>query len=342
MFKINEVKIFPSEELSKPNIKRKNLLHFVICADEYVIYPLGVLIFSILKNNNTDCFFHIFFRGEISQNEESRYRFLCNEYNCVIKVYNLDDYYFKNLQGNKDITVTAFYRLIAPYILHKEEIKKCLYLDTDILCIKDVSNLFKVDLKDKIAYVIKDATSIPKYWDEYCKSIGMKSQKYFNSGVLLIDIDNYLMNDIGIKAIKLASKNDYKYLDQDVLNILLEGKVIFDNENHNNCTMSVQSQQICLDKITLVHFTGTKKPWKKYTCLWGGEYKERGSYEWKYQFYKKWRDYAYLSPWKSCGFELPKKAEEWRYLMKMYYFPQKKYIKGLFAYLKYLKIKTFN
>ena len=137
----------------------------------------------------------------------------------------------------------SFAHKIAKSYLHQ-----CLYLDTDILCIKDVSNLFKVDLKDKIAYVIKDATSIPKYWDEYCKSIGMKSQKYFNSGVLLIDIDNYLMNDIGIKAIKLASKNDYKYLDQDVLNILLEGKVIFDNENHNNCTMSVQSQQICLDK----------------------------------------------------------------------------------------------
>ena len=101
-------------------------------------------------------------------------------------------------------------------------------------------------------------------------------------------------------------------------------------------------EHILVDKITLVHFTGTKKPWKKYTCLWGGEYKERGSYEWKYQFYKKWRDYAHLSPWKNCGFELPKKAEEWRYLMKMYYFPQKKYIKGIFAYLKYLKMKTFN
>lgn len=343
MFKINEVKIFTPEELSKSNIKHKNLLHFSMCADKNVLYPMGVLIFSILKNINEKSEFHIFFRGILPNEEETKYQTLCDEFKCIIKVYFIDENSFNELQGTADITITAFYRLIAPYILYQNGIKKCLYLDTDILCIKDISNIFQINLNDKIAYVVKDATSEPEKLKKYCKDLRKKDHNFFNSGVLLIDIKKYCENDIGKKTIELKKQGrDMRYVDQGVLNIALEGKVVFDNENYNNCTMSVRNQEILVDKITLVHFTGTKKPWKKYTCLWGGEYKERGSYEWKYQFYKKWRDYAHLSPWKNCGFELPKKAEEWRYLMKMYYFPQKKYIKGIFAYLKYLKMKTFN
>ena len=115
--------------------------------------------------------------------------------------------------------------------------------------------------QDDIAYVIGDSTSSPEKWKHYCRAIGMKTNKYFNSGVLLLNISKYLKNDIGIKALLLLKNNQYKYMDQDVLNILLEGKCSYDPDITYNCTMSVTNdkyQKYLDDGIKIVHFTGDK------------------------------------------------------------------------------------
>ena len=149
--------------------------------------------------------------------------------------------------------------------------------------------------RDAIAYVIGDSTSSPEKWKHYCRAIGMKTNKYFNSGVLLLNISKYLKNDIGIKALLLLKNNQYKYMDQDVLNILLEGKCSYDPDITYNCTMSVTNdkyQKYFDDGIKIVHFTGDKKPWKLFTSIWGEQNNPASNndvYAWKYQYYRKVR-----------------------------------------------------
>ena len=89
-----------------------------------------------------------------------------------------------------------------------------------------------------------------------------------------------------------------------------------------------------------MHFTGDKKPWKLFTLNWGeNECISRNDvYSWKYQYYKKWREYAKASPWKDVPLSLPQNAHEWRYLSKMY-LKTGEYIYALKAYAKYLTIK---
>lgn len=317
-----------------------HLKNISLCADKNVIRPLGVLMCSVLQHNSgSDLAFHIFFDGSMDSENVQKLTEVGRRFHCVIVLYELSDTLFANFSTRKNITATAYYRLIVPYILDNCNVKKCLYLDTDTLVLNNLSPLFQHS--EGIAYVVQNSTSIPNWWKQYCQELGMKTNKYFNSGVLLLQIPEYIRFDIGHKAIQLLEKNAYQYMDQDVLNILLEGHTVFDQTVTYNCTMSATNDiYLGEDKVVIVHFTGDKKPWKLYTYYWGESWYrgDQKRYRWKYAYYKKWRECAEASLWADIPFESPHNSHEWRYLSKMY-FKGGKYGRCLKSYVQYIKAK---
>lgn len=315
---------------------RANIL---LCSDKNVIRGLGVTIISVLENMTMPCAIHIAFNGVLPEEEEARLVQIAQKYDVPFCVYWIDDSAIQHLNSNSFITITTYYRLLMPYIMKDFNIEKCLYLDTDILCAKDIANWYKQSLNDVIAVVTKDATSQPGLREnETCHKLGMKGLKYFNAGILLINIDEYVTHDIGSKAIELCSAQKFGEMDQDVLNILLEGHVLFDESYAYNCGMSVRNSEVPKE-ICLIHFTGAKKPWKLCTS----EFSEKtpgffDDHSWKYSYYELWRKYWNISPWREVPLDLPKNYREWRYLSNMY-FRNGKLILGTKAYFKYLSSK---
>ncbi|MDA0624950.1 glycosyl transferase family 8, partial [Acinetobacter baumannii] len=136
---------------------------------------------------------------------------------------------------------------------------------------------------------------------DYIKSIGLNSNnKYFNSGVLFINVKAWNDFQVFEKFNQLISKRDYKFPDQDVLNILLENKVNFIDEKFNFFTQ---------EKIhpVLIHFVSSPKPWSV-----------AASHSAKYL------EYYYQSPWKDQPLDAPKNSKE-----------AKKYAKILWRQSKY-------
>lgn len=325
-------------------VKYHDCLNVAVCADKNVIRSLGVLLYSILSNATGEKYvFHIFFNGKLPEEDIRRLRSLGQSFDSMIVVYTFDNNFFTGFYTAGYLTITAYYRLVVPYVLNQYGIKHCLYLDTDIIVVSDISNMFEF-AQDDIAYVIGDSTSTPGKWERYCREMGMKTNKYFNSGVLLLNIPNYLKYDVGMRALSLLKNKQYKYMDQDVLNILLEGRCSFSSDIAYNCTMSVTNEKYrkCIDgEIKIVHFTGDKKPWKLFTSNWGGQNEcvsKKDTHSWKYPYYKKWREYAEASPWKDVPLSLPQNAHEWRYLSRMY-LKTGNYVHALKAYVRYLMIK---
>ena len=314
--------------------------NIAVCTDNNVVQAMGVLLFSILKNNQQQFSFHIFFRGEIDSVDLIRIEDLSNLYDVTIVIYFINDSKLSFLYSTNNISITSYYRLFMPYILQSLNILKVLYLDVDMICVAEISEIFSKKLGNKIAYVTKSFTSNPGFWKKYCYEIGMSDCNYFNAGMMLINVPMYIKEDIGNKAISLASKG-YKYMDQDVLNILLENKIVLDDQSCYNCTMSVTNDNYEKDKVKIIHFTGNKKPWKLYTSIWGDIYIINNEYSWKYYYYKLWREYAEMSPWKNIRYDYPKEYTEWRYMAKMY----KKigrYVSALNAYKKYIILKYIH
>lgn len=325
--------------------QNKDSVHIALCADKNVIRSLGVTIFSILKNIKQTCTFHIFFNGMLPAEEQDRFHNLVSTYNTTIIFYAVNNTYFSQFHSTQAITVTTYYRLIIPYYFETIGIKRFLYVDTDILCIHDISAIFTKNLEDKIAYVVKNSEYVQAAQSKYRTSIGINQDTYFNAGVLLIETTPYINNDIGKKAIQLATSKAYHDMDQDILNILLNGKVIFDSEYFYNFTMQIHDDEWkpdWKDKIKLIHFTSDKKPWKLYTSNWGENKKaiQDTVHSWKYPYFKLWRQYASESPWKDVPLDMPKNYKEWRYLSTRYR-QNGEFIKAAKAYYQYM-VSKFN
>lgn len=313
--------------------------NIAVCTDKNVVRAMGVLLFSILQNNPSRFAFHIFFRGKLDSENKIKIQYLSEKFHVPIVIYFMKDEMLYDLHKTENISITTYYRLLMPYVLEEEGVTKVLYLDVDMLCKGNIEELFSIDMQKNVACVVKGFTSIPEWWKRYCAFLGMRGNRYFNAGMMLINIPIYIRQDIGNKAIQLASERNYKYMDQDVLNILLEDKVICDTASQYNCTMSVRNHEFDENKVKIVHFTGSKKPWKLYTTLWDSNYcfgdKE---HSWKYSYYEQWRTCAGQSPWKNVPYDKPKSYTEWRYLSDMYRHAGE-YKKACNAYVKYLLYK---
>ena len=107
-----------------------------------------------------------------------------------------------------------------------------------------------------IAFVVEDYGFMINKNKNYWKILGLKSNQYFNSGFLIINIEKYIKNNIAEKAIELLKKNSYPHMDQDVLNILLDEEVIVSKNFKYNLVTSVPDEYNT-DDVVVVHFTGT-------------------------------------------------------------------------------------
>lgn len=193
--------------------------------ENYAIY-LYVAIKSILKNNkDSSIHFYVFneYLSEISKSEilklKKKYIFkidfieIISEIECkdfpIWKVYNskLVNYRF----------------LIADYMKRIGE-NKFLYLDADIICKKSLRNLYETNLAN-YAFGL-----VPSGYDKeerlFIPKLNLKKgHKYAYSGLLLVDVENYMKQKIKDNIIKIAHMrgDELHWPDMDLLNLVCDG-----------------------------------------------------------------------------------------------------------------------
>ena len=142
-------------------------------------------------------------------------------------------------------------------------IDKALYLDCDILLKDDISRLYDTKLGNNLIGAIHDSfVDTNKALGQYVKHrIGVKAKKYFNAGVILMNLKEMRKFDFKDKFINLLSSVKFDVAqDQDYLNALCKGRVKFIEEKWN--FMPLESQNVN-KKISLIHFNLDYKPWQK-------------------------------------------------------------------------------
>lgn len=87
------------------------------------------------------------------------------------------------------------YRLLIDQVVTASRV---IYLDCDILVTRDISDLWQIDLEDKVVGCVRDFCElesmerdykIPRRYVETRQFLGIKQGEYFNSGVLLMNLD---------------------------------------------------------------------------------------------------------------------------------------------------------
>ncbi|MBZ7932577.1 glycosyltransferase family 8 protein [Campylobacter sp. RM10543] len=278
------------------------MYHLVFSADENYIKYTSVLITSIILNTDKNKKFQDFDKNSNVKNEKYFFHILSNFisdktrekllnlqnalneiFPCEIIIHIKNDEDFKNfpISGAAHSLKLPYYRLKLSSIFD-ESVKKCLYLDSDMLCMCDIRELFSINLKDKIAGVVGDPGSKKskiKFKENNKKKIFYFDENYFNSGLLLINLEEYKKHNIEQKCEELASKCYYiKAADQDLLNATIETKlrykldfaynfstiafcyVICKDENKNRLNYTRDEFNKSIKNPKILHYG--EKPWK--------------------------------------------------------------------------------
>ena len=129
----------------------------------------------------------------------------------------------------KYISIATFFRMLIPDLLPLE-VKKAIYLDCDLVVRGNLEELWQVDLGENYVLAAQDtwirSVSDPNGLLNY-RELGIPSEaKYFNAGVLVINLKKWREDKICAEAMNYLRQNR-KYIrwhDQDVLNPILAGK----------------------------------------------------------------------------------------------------------------------
>lgn len=238
------------------------------------------------KERNEGYLFHIL-SDKISIATQDKLKALENQLNqiypCSILTHIIDDSKFSSfpLSGAAHTNLLPYYRLKLDEYLDPS-VTKCLYLDSDMLCLCDLRELFAIDLKDNILAAINDPGTKKRKikFKENSKIITHKfTNDYFNSGFLLFNTKAYREYQIEQKCQAIAQNATYiKAADQDLLNAtipqdkLLKLPIAYnfssisfcfaickDEQRHRlNCTRAEFMQSYKHPKI--IHYG--EKPWK--------------------------------------------------------------------------------
>lgn len=157
----------------------------------------------------------------------------------------------------------VLYRLALPTLLKSS--KKVLYLDCDVVVNDSLRELWNLNLENSYAAVVDEGKFNPKAYD-YKRRIGMKiDAPYFNSGVMLINLEKWRSDNLEQKLFEyIVSCNHPLVLpDQDVLNKVLSGKITTIAEKWNFLVPEfLFLKKTSSNAPVIFHFATRTKPWQ--------------------------------------------------------------------------------
>lgn len=279
---------------------------------------MGVTITSIAKNNPDLALTCHVFANSIEQIDINRLKLLSKQYQIDIILYLIDDRHFQGLPTKRYLPIPTYFRFILPKVVNADRV---LYLDSDIICLKSIMPLVELDLEDNITATVTDIR-----YTATTRSKALHTARYFNAGVLLIDIKKWNQNKISEQALEMLfeTPDHFEFLDQDALNVLLDGKSKFINKNWNYILLE-KNRNGSHDAI-LLHCAANPKPW---TALY--DQKNKSVYF----------DYEKISPWAGLPLQLPNHYHDMRpYSKKLW--REGKYKESMIWLAKYIKNKSMK
>ena len=251
----------------------------LVCFQHNFVMPCGVMLKSLLEHCPNSFCIHAVTDPDVTNIDKERICSVVKEYNkSSITFYEIDSFILQQLprSKNKRFDRSVFYRLFLTSIL-PSTVTKVLYLDSDTLVVGDLTSLFDVDLDVGIAAVLNQSQN-----SEYFQRLNIsKSQLYFNSGVLLINLEWWRSHDIETKIIGYIKDNTaiLKNPDQDVLNFIFsQSRIILPLKFNVQSAffykdvfleipdfIKCEIEEAILSPV-IIHFIGWDKPWMKKCC----------------------------------------------------------------------------
>lgn len=165
----------------------------------------------------------------------------------------------------KALPSTSFFRLYIEKIVPKGT-KRVLYLDSDMIVLEHISRLWEIDLEGNIIAAVQDPgiLTLGCAWGGGVKNyadFGYKSEdKYLNSGMLLIDLDKWVKEEVMRKTLEVSQnyRDSIVYADQYCINAVLANRWLALDSKWNHFVNNNEPGAY------LLHYTGLKPIYSDY------------------------------------------------------------------------------
>lgn len=233
--------------------------------NEFVSHAL-ITIMSLIDNAGESLYqFHII-SSELNDADTTRIKKILDGTPHGLTYHHVGDELFSLLPTTSLFTKATYYRLLAPLLLPDAD--KVLYLDADMVCLNSPEELWTIPTGDNDIALVVSESDILK--DELVRNAGLIGTSYFNAGMMLIDVARWNRSHISEKAFSLLNNREIrlKYLDQDALNIILEGSVRYVSRRFNYIEMLAHNEHGYRTDVPsdtcILHYAGADKPWHEW------------------------------------------------------------------------------
>ncbi len=228
--------------------------HFLLVSNHSNLNALATLIYQIERLHTTYNYsIHIITESQVEidlfQEKLSPFNLDINFYTFDVNSTGVTSELFLEKNG---VARIAYAKIFAANIL-SPEITKVVYLDTDVLILKDLSKLFEINFSQSIAACVDSNEG---------QSDG--SQEVFNSGVMILNL-SAIRDNWNLDEVKLAFEENLvsQWMDMTILRKLFLDDW-FELPTSFNFIINGRSQKYYTEEdISIVHFAGYPKPWTK-------------------------------------------------------------------------------
>lgn len=271
----------------------------VSCADDAYAMPLAVTVRSALETLEPGCRIRLFILdGGISPESKSRLTGSWDDPRLSVEWLRPDVELVRDLPVSDHISIAAYLRLLMPALL-PDDVKRVIYMDADMLVRRSLTALWREPQGDDAILAVQDLAapyfdaeaSIPQF--ERCRGhlaafapvanfqeLGLPSDnKYFNSGLLVVDVDKWRREQIGRQVLDCLRDHREHVLwwDQYALNAVLarqwraldlrwnQGAHVFVYPTWRESWLDRQQFSQLRNDPWIVHFCSPAKPWH-YFC----------------------------------------------------------------------------
>lgn len=263
-----------------------------MAADQSYLPYASVVIHSILRHGSPDRYYDILLLSrDMTKESKSKLEAVLEKYpNASLRIVDMQVWEMLfSVQLSSYYTVETTYRLILLSDIFSQY-KRLIYIDCDLIVRKDILELEEVDMKGYPLAACRDYSiqlkqnakgavfmdNQPYSVENYCREqLGTDGyENYFNAGVLMFDTASCRQSQISVEmALKKLHDKKWYYNDQDVLNMLFDGRVHYLDTRWNylsdyeryasypHAALTNLYQKAYREKPAIIHYISGRKPW---------------------------------------------------------------------------------
>lgn len=263
----NKTKLDTMEEKKNTD----NPIVLVLAADQNYFEGLWVTLVSLFLYTNTSRHLKIYvFDGGIDNEGKDKLVSVLTKLNTNFSIRwiepNISRFTgFLSMGGN----YMAYSRLLIP---NNIEDPKVIWLDVDLLVLKDIETLWEVEMGEKaLAACLEAPHTLFRDDVNNLESFDIaKDAPYYNTGVLVMDNEKLAQNGFVEKNLEYLDTElgNYKFHDQSSINVICAGNVFTLDRSYNQLNTIGDNFELDLEiaraNNCIYHFLQRPKPWQRY------------------------------------------------------------------------------